>query len=104
MPKMVSRNPIKRKREEKRLAKLQKEGRLVKGIEIPQSAWQPTLTPKIIKVAIQQNSIIKIFTILVPGAADRESGRLNNKKSILKSKRVIFITSLSGVTSATQVA
>jgi len=38
MPKMVSRNPIKRKREEKRLAKLQKEGRLVKGIEVPQSA------------------------------------------------------------------
>jgi hypothetical protein len=35
---MVSRNPIKRKREEKRLAKLQKEGRLVKGIEVPQSA------------------------------------------------------------------
>ena len=38
MPKMVSRNPIKRKREEKRLAKLQKEGRLVKGIEIPKNA------------------------------------------------------------------
>ena len=38
MPKMVSRNPIKRKREEKRLANLQKAGRLVKGIEIPQNA------------------------------------------------------------------
>src|SRR5437868_14321984 len=38
MPKIVSRNPIKRKREEKRLAKLQKEGRLVKGIEIPPNA------------------------------------------------------------------
>ena len=38
MPKMVSRNPIKRKREERRLAKLQKEGRLVKGVEIPENA------------------------------------------------------------------
>jgi hypothetical protein len=38
MQKMVSKNPIKRKREEKRLAKLQKEGRLVKGVEIPKNA------------------------------------------------------------------
>src|SRR5690349_14775991 len=38
MPKMVSRNPIKRKREEKRLAKLQKQGRLVQGVEIPKNA------------------------------------------------------------------
>ncbi len=38
MPKMVSRNPIKKKREEKRLAKLQKQGRLVKGVEIPERA------------------------------------------------------------------
>jgi hypothetical protein len=38
MPKRVSRNPIKRKREEKRLAKLQKQGRLVKGVEVPKSA------------------------------------------------------------------
>ena len=36
MSRMVSRNPIKRKWEEKRLAKLQKQGRLVKGIEIPE--------------------------------------------------------------------
>jgi hypothetical protein len=38
MRKMVSRNPIKRKREEKRLAKLQKQGRLVKGVEVPDNA------------------------------------------------------------------
>lgn len=38
MSRMVSKNPIKRKREEKRLAKLQKQGRLVEGIEIPQNA------------------------------------------------------------------
>jgi len=38
MPKMISRNPIKRKREAKRLAKLQKEGRLVQGVEIPKNA------------------------------------------------------------------
>jgi hypothetical protein len=37
MPRMVSRNPIKRKREQKRRAKLQKEGRLVKGVEIPKN-------------------------------------------------------------------
>ena len=35
---MISRNPVKRKREEKRLAKLQKEGRLVKGVEIPENS------------------------------------------------------------------
>lgn len=38
MRKMISKNPIKRKREEKRLAKLQKEGRLVNGIEIPKNS------------------------------------------------------------------
>jgi len=38
MPKMLSRNPVKRKREEKRLAKLQKQGRLVKGVEVPENA------------------------------------------------------------------
>ena len=38
MPKMVSRNPIKRRREAKRLAKLLKAGRLVEGVEIPQRA------------------------------------------------------------------
>jgi hypothetical protein len=38
MPKLVSRNPIKRKREEKRLAKLQKEGRLVQGVELPKNS------------------------------------------------------------------
>jgi hypothetical protein len=38
MPKMISKNSVKRKREEKRLAKLQKEGRLVKGVEIPKNA------------------------------------------------------------------
>lgn len=38
MTKMVSKNPIKRKREEKRLAKLQKQGHLVKGVEVPENA------------------------------------------------------------------
>ncbi len=34
----VSNNPIKQKREKKRLAKLEKAGRLVKGVEIPEGA------------------------------------------------------------------
>jgi hypothetical protein len=38
MPRMVSRKPIKRKREEKRLTKLRKEGRLVQGVEVPKYA------------------------------------------------------------------
>jgi hypothetical protein len=38
MKKKISNNPIKRKREEKRIAKLKKEGRIVKGVEIPQGA------------------------------------------------------------------
>jgi hypothetical protein len=38
MPKMISKNPVKRRREERRLAKLQKQGRLVKGIEVPENA------------------------------------------------------------------
>jgi hypothetical protein len=35
MKKMTSKNPVKKAREEKRIAKLEKEGRLVKGVEIP---------------------------------------------------------------------
>ena len=38
MTRKVSKNPIKKKREEKRLAKLQKQGRLVHGVEIPEDA------------------------------------------------------------------
>ncbi len=34
----ISKNPIKKKREEKRLVKLKKEGRLVKGVEIPKNS------------------------------------------------------------------
>jgi hypothetical protein len=34
----VAKNPIKQKREKKRLAKLEKAGRLVKGVEIPEGA------------------------------------------------------------------
>ncbi len=37
MPKMVSKNPIKKRREERRLAKLQK-GQLVNGVEVPKNA------------------------------------------------------------------
>jgi len=35
MKKQISKNRIKAKREEKRVAKLKKEGRIVKGVEIP---------------------------------------------------------------------
>lgn len=35
---MISKNPIKRKRAEKRLAKLRKQGRVVKGLVIPENA------------------------------------------------------------------
>ena len=38
MSKKISKNPVKRKREEKRVAKLRKEGRIVKGVEIPSDA------------------------------------------------------------------
>jgi len=38
MARNISKKPIKQKREKKRLAKLEKEGRLVKGIEIPEGA------------------------------------------------------------------
>ncbi len=36
--KKLSKNRIKRKREQKRIAKLQKEGRIVKSVEIPKDA------------------------------------------------------------------
>jgi len=38
MKKTISKNPIKRKREEMRIAKLEKEGRIVKGVKIPKDA------------------------------------------------------------------
>ena len=38
MKKQISKNPIKRKREEKRIKNLKKEGRTVKGVEIPKGA------------------------------------------------------------------
>ena len=38
MPRKISKNPIKQKREKKRLLKLEKAGRLVKGVEIPEGA------------------------------------------------------------------
>jgi len=38
MPRTVSNKPIKQKREKKRMAKLEKAGRLVKGVEIPEGA------------------------------------------------------------------
>ena len=38
MKKQISKIPIKAKREKKRIAKLEKEGRLVKGVEIPEGA------------------------------------------------------------------
>ncbi len=41
MEKTISKNHIKRKREEKRIAKLEKEGRIVKGVEIPKDALPP---------------------------------------------------------------
>jgi len=37
MKKNLPKNPIKRKREEKRIAKLEKEGRIVGGVEIPKN-------------------------------------------------------------------
>ncbi|MDD5070897.1 MAG: zinc-ribbon domain containing protein [Candidatus Omnitrophica bacterium] len=38
MKRKVSKNPIKKKREEKRIDKLKKAGRIVKGVEIPERA------------------------------------------------------------------
>jgi hypothetical protein len=38
MKKQISKNPIKRKREAKRISNLRKEGRLVNGVEIPKDA------------------------------------------------------------------
>ena len=38
MKKTLSKNPIKRRREEKRIKKLSKEGRIVQGVEIPRGA------------------------------------------------------------------
>ena len=47
MPRNVSKNPIKQKREKKRLAKLEKAGRLVKGVEIPEGACREIQTSKL---------------------------------------------------------
>ena len=38
MKKQISKNPIKSRREEKRISELKKEGRIVKGVEIPKGA------------------------------------------------------------------
>ena len=38
MKKKISKNPVKRKREEKRIAGLKREGLIVKGVEIPKGA------------------------------------------------------------------
>jgi len=38
MMRKLSKNPVKKKREEKRIAKLKKEGRIVKGVEVPEGA------------------------------------------------------------------
>ena len=38
MKRNISKNPIKQKREDKRVAKLEKEGRLVQGVKIPDNS------------------------------------------------------------------